>query len=973
MRIREHNIYNRGPIFFLLLLLFSSCIDETFTNNKDTTGSFISIRGISTRAATHPGTTPDDYVVETLRILAFDKLTGNCLSNARYNVSNGDIIQHPIDAGNYDFVFLANEPPNIPIINQLDGIAKYEDLNDIAYPERYFASDLIIPMKQEIQNVTVLPNGQGARLSDNSVVTLLQLALDRLAVRVDVVLEAEDDLDSDFTGIVFENIPNLVPITANYNGTNGTIERNITRAFTKVDDGSYFSDETPTDTERKWAKGVNRIILPANELENVSDKDKAVVLIINMGNIYSPSCELKIISDPANYSLPINTKLDFHGIIKEPLQVNIKASMWEKEGNDWNIDNQRILNVSHINASITDFNGARISFWSNMPVVRVLPEVLHVETGDILKTNRIFNSLAYQITEDGTTAPERFMYTKTENVNGTAQWSGAGYMDLLADGWVEYDGHFDYSKDVTGTYKLILSAENEDGSNALQREITVRIDQKGYRPQFFHPAVEPANGATGYAGAFWKNGQRGERIITGQYARKDDENGMHSETLVEWSAWVEDEPGNMVVLSTTPSMDLRVGTSNPGNAEDYLVTPNSQKGETGKRVTGKGRIYFRIGLTGTNPTNTPRYATVKLSYRKWGWGDHVEATIYLRQGETPDYLFSGRTGSRAFSVYNMTHSSFVNDQGASPFSIVVNRDNATEVDFPTKSGAHFQWARLKEGSYSSWAAEDSEDYNNFGYRALNPRWDMNAVNLTGWGRSFYKNYRYLVWDNGNLYESYSTDFEICPRGYHRPNDGSTLGDIVASHNNTQEEANASEWRASIFKEPMTGDGNGLYDPNNTDYNENPPDDGQSSRSSYYAPKTLLDNMTFGFYADGYFDRRPIERAFLDDDKKVVMYGVTMLSANAAYWGTVFFNEEKSLFFPSAGRRDYGTKGAHEAGILQHPSGGFYMTASAADVPESSDNPYADWTGVWNMEISITPAPVSSSFKNGYSLRCVKNE
>ena len=173
-------------------------------------------------------------------------------------------------------------------------------------------------------------------------------------------------------------------------------------------------------------------------------------------------------------------------------------------------------------------------------------------------------------------------------------------MDLLADGWLIKDEIFDYIKkspNLTGTYKLTLSAENTDGSNALQRDITVTIEQNGTRLQFYHPAVNPANGATGYAGAFWKNDQCGERIITGQLARE----GADAVTIVNWSARVDEDPDNMVILSTTPSFDPNVGTANPGVAENFRVTPNLQKGEDGKNVSGKGRIYFRIGLTETNP------------------------------------------------------------------------------------------------------------------------------------------------------------------------------------------------------------------------------------------------------------------------------------------------------------------------------------------------------------------------------------
>ena len=94
----------------------------------------------------------------------------------------------------------------------MKSISNYCDLDNIAYPERFFTSDQIIPMKQEIKQVTVLSNGQGARLSDNTEVTILQLALERLAVRIDVVLESDDELEDIFSGLIFQNIPDAVPL-----------------------------------------------------------------------------------------------------------------------------------------------------------------------------------------------------------------------------------------------------------------------------------------------------------------------------------------------------------------------------------------------------------------------------------------------------------------------------------------------------------------------------------------------------------------------------------------------------------------------------------------------------------------------------------------------------------------------------------------------------------------------------------------
>ena len=99
--------------FLVIFLLFSSCIDEFY---KDTPKEgYITITGINTRAYTgaYPGDGLDDKV-ETLRILAFNKTSRICESNTFYygDVLGGNTLRHPINKGEYDFVFLANEPHN---------------------------------------------------------------------------------------------------------------------------------------------------------------------------------------------------------------------------------------------------------------------------------------------------------------------------------------------------------------------------------------------------------------------------------------------------------------------------------------------------------------------------------------------------------------------------------------------------------------------------------------------------------------------------------------------------------------------------------------------------------------------------------------------------------------------------------------------------------------------------------------------
>lgn len=87
---------------------------------------------------------------------------------------------------------------------------------------------------------------------------------------------------------------------------------------------------------------------------------------------------------------------------------------------DWGVQN-RYLNVSD---NITDFNGARITFSSNMPVVKMLPDVI-VEGG--MKTEKVLAA--------GESFTSRFTYTY-DAVRG----EGTGYMDVLLD---------EYNMDVT--------------------------------------------------------------------------------------------------------------------------------------------------------------------------------------------------------------------------------------------------------------------------------------------------------------------------------------------------------------------------------------------------------------------------------------------------------------------------------------------------------------------------------------------
>lgn len=984
MIVSEYKIY-RVLIYCLLLVTFFACADESFVGENNN-GEFLSITGIGPLNVTHDGTA-EDHIVSTLRIIEFDPATGICLSNVLYTKEQwtNNIIKHSIKQGTYDFVFLANEATSTSVLNQLNGVLKYGDLNKIAYPASAFSSDLDIPMIQEIKKVTVLPKGGGIELSDGTQQSFLKLALNRLGVRVDVVLEAEDDFEAVFTGVVFSNIPDLVPLTANYSGSIG---RSIIRKFTLSENGSYFSDGTPSAVGITWAKNINRIILPSSEPVDKSEKSEAVVFTVNMGTNYNPSCELEINSNPVDYSLPMNSKLDLTGIIRDALHVNVKASDWSEYDGNWIISGNKKLNVSHTQVCITDFNGARISFWSNMPEVKVLPEVFIGTSTVTAKTESIFNDLVLKdidVTDNGTTvtyATSRFSYTYDK-----VSESGSGYMDILLD-----------EQNAVGqnTFRIILSTEDEYGGK-LQKEIEVKTSQYGGRHAFTE--------GTRYVGAFYRKNETGERVVTGQQERNNDL--PEYDGLTTWKATVID--GDFVVLSTTPSFDPGIGTYSPGNPEKYPVTPNEYKGESGRMVEGRGRIYFRIGLNSTHSGDKPRYALVLVERYGGTWGGGYwtyKDSVFIRQGEDPDYILragtedaitSGqlqgqpRNAARMFSPFNLTAPEFKNGGEAANYQ--VGHKNGVFVKYPSQAGAFFQWG-LPDSTHL-------EPYFRQAYHPVNPviasYWNKTLQFLTTNSRLFLPVWNTATGTADPIYDyGYKDIFEICPEGYHRPSDGYTdriswnglypnmvkyvngvkVGtayvDVFEKQKDTiavdhGEDIAYSEWRQSLFKNPLAGDAarleniggwdgssekNGIKIDREPNFWQDPNDTEEAKRHITFA---------FGFYADGYFDRLPVIK------KSEYSFGVSVDNAQVAYRGILVYNkdnENASVFFPSAGRR------ASVSGQVEFSgSTGYYQSSSIG--PYSANTPQS----VWSISLGKWPNPglyyQLPTFAE--SARCVRDE
>lgn len=969
---------NRNIHFLLLLfgciISFVSCTEEF--EQKTTSGvAHLYIQGNTLYHSNYPENAELDDKIVNLRILGFDAM-GICVSNKRYEAKKYDIIKHEIRKGTYNFVFLANEPyPEAT--SPLNGIMTYSELKSISYAASTVNSSDEIPMSQEIKDVEVLGNEGKSKIGDVTHDPLI-LSLSRLATRIDIQLESNEDLSTDFKGVTFGKIPAEVPLLS---GDNSTVARNVTRTFTVNED--YFQQLTPTAEQTArgvvWVQQMTRFILPFSNFTPTDEEDKAVVFTVNLESLYNPAAKLKIHTagidgaEKDNYTLPRDAALLVQASVTLPFDLNITVSNWgEKEGN-WQVQDRQ-LNVSQIEADITDFNGARITFSSNLTKVHVLPDVFIGTSGTATRlTDETFNDLAIKegdITEDENVIyykTSRFSYTYDKNLK-----TGFGYMDILLD---------EYNQVGEQTFRLILSAEDRYGGK-LQREIAVHTKQLGFR--FGHMTWEYP-----YVGVFSRDNETGERIITGQKGRIGS-----TGRLAKWEAWVEDGE-DQVIISTTPSFDPKVGTDSPGDPEKFPVVPNEYKYEGGTYITGRGRIYFRVGwktannseASGQDNLKKPRYATIFVKHEAsedWEPGNR----IYVRQGEADDYVMrpedaigqgplasKNRNMARKVSNFNLTANQFLTESNKTNMYYDLSVKGAKFVKYPSQAGSMFQW-----------------------YSPVNPRRAYNPAypNSTNLGNNWSnEEYPRPIWDNGTgdgVTWNMKAKFELCPEGYHLPSDGYTnqvsynglypnFNRLNGSYafmyqsdyqgNQTtptdhKEQIQYSEWRQSMWANPVAGDIGEWTGPLELypdrivqRYNSSP-----AYNEDVDTEKNI--KQRFGHYADGYFDRRPIRKQ-VDGTTSASRYSVSSSTAQAAYTGVLIFNpnNKASIFLPAAGRRSPD----NDLGLLYYPGEtGYYWTSSASAPFQNTGS-----TNVWAQEHNRwKPGSISTTSLHAASIRCVRD-
>ena len=384
-------------------------------------------------------------------------------------------------------------------------------------------------------------------------------------------------------------------------------------------------------------------------------------------------------------------------------------------------------------------------------------------------------------------------------------------------------------------------------------------------------AGTPASGRT-YVGAFWRANETGERLIR-----------INSDHAGEWTAsviWMDGRWGvNDGIILDMENIDnnsfnkrgisftSKMNPDNYGTPEDYPVI-GSAAVVTGE-VTGANKyIIFRIGLKSQyTPTSEhpARYAVILLSYAN----NTMHQKIFLRQGENADYLMkngdalasgsqviTSRTMSKKFAVYNLT---------AAELGKQVAKRGAIFTKYPTQAGALWRWGVSNHTAYATEVR-----------MAFSPLPD-NQLNFQ------------ITGNIEDPWDDIKEENEVSPPGYRRPTDGRTsrLEQIYIEGSNSNpyygDVVRASEMRQSLFWRVSNGFGSSIKN---------------------------TENSIWGYYADGFFDRRMIVdgEGYPGFDRYYSMATVAKENEHEiAHMGALFFNPiessdryNASIFFPAPG-------------------------------------------------------------------------
>lgn len=504
----------------------------------------------------------------------------------------------------------------------------------------------------------------------------------------------------------------------------------------------------------------------------------------------------------------------------------------------------RQLNVTRVKADVYDAAVTRIYFWSNQPkeAVYVSPKcyvgTLPSAGGVEQNVNDIFLDL---------TAENPWEATNLHYDDNT----GEGYFDLDRIN----------SNSVAQNYLIYLYA------GGLRRSIQINVINTNY-PMPIGSATSP------FVGTFHRHDEYGERIITWN-------NDGPWIAVIEPENSFKDINGNggnpdyldvIFDRKVSPSQEIGIlHTTNPGNAEDYPVTNSWDKlvainAKETRALTGNGKVYMRVGWK----KGGSRAAAISNRYAKITIRDQIHdiasskvlGVLFIRKGETPDYVMrkedpivgnyssSNRNDAVKFSPYDVT-SPYGNGLKNNYYDYpVIGSGGGKHLSYPTQGGSYFKWGSGR--GISSMTSLFSK------------------TPLSGYAK------------NSNTPAMWSNAIDVCPDGYRAPSYDNRVESVASSFSFPYASLDGLEMVQSIYVKPEQM--------NNTPYD-------WFKKLPY--PENSEANWSFGYYADGFFDRGPVtinEPAHYEKNISVQYNG------QEGYDGMLVFNPTSlsSLFLPSSG-------------------------------------------------------------------------
>jgi hypothetical protein len=236
---------------------------------------------------------------------------------------------------------------------------------------------------------------------------------------------------------------------------------------------------------------------------------------------------------------------------------------------------------------------------------------------------------------------------------------------------------------------------------------------------------------------------------------------------------------------------------------------------------------------------------------------------------------------RRWSPFNLTHPDIATLSSGEYYIRVAPRNTINNdpvyvrryfTQYPTQAGAYFQWA-------GGVGVDLTGTQRNFARKAWTPAPATIPIWSGGSG---------TVFDNRDVWTDFDDLHETCPPGWRRPTDGVTDAFVSINFATAAEQ---SQMRQSLWWEP------GRW---NATANVDEP------------------NVVSGFYADGFFDRRPRSQppGVSAQPNSTVDLGLPTV----AHMGAIFVNPfypHNHLFIPATGARSHMNSGFLYAGERTH--------------------------------------------------------